>query len=380
MCGIAGFVKLDGSPADPEQLHRMADAMRLRGPDGEGFFLEGPFGLAHRRLSIIDLDGGAQPIANENSTMFIVVNGEIYNFPELRKTLEAKGHRFRTRSDSECALHAYEEYGTDFVQCLDGMFAIAIYDSIRKKFILARDRAGEKPLFLYSDEKQFAFASSLNALKPCDTARGPGYWEFLSFQYFPYGGGVTRMEKASVLEVDPARRNAAGGVEPTACDYFHPMFQKRTPELSFADSAAALRKLVTESVRERMGSDVPLGVFLSGGLDPAIIAAAASRIPSGEPLKCYSIGFSDPAYDESEQARRNFEHIRNHANRPVEFHHKVVNANDFGVLKSVLAFCGQPFGDSSILPTYLLCKFAREQVTVALTGDGADELYGGNER
>ena len=165
MCGIAGIFRKDCQPVDLQTLGSMAEAMVLRGPDGEGFHVDGPFGLAHRRLSILDLAGGAQPIANEDNTVFTVVNGEFYNYPELRKSLEMKGHCFRTDSDSECAVHLYEEYGTAFPEHLTGMFALAVYDSRKKSLFLARDRAGEKPLFLLNTKELFAFASDLNALK-----------------------------------------------------------------------------------------------------------------------------------------------------------------------------------------------------------------------
>ena len=374
MCGIAGFINLDHTPADPELLRKMADTMKLRGPDGEGFHIDGSLGLAHRRLSIIDLEGGAQPITNENNTIFIIVNGEIYNFPVLRKELEKLGHRFRTRSDSECALHAYEEYGLDFAEKLDGMFAIAIYDSRQKKLILARDRSGEKPLFLLHSERVFAFASSVNALKLIEPEPEIDVREYLSFQYSTGGTGILPMDKASVLEFDPEKNLCS-------CHrYWHPQFVPVKSSASFSESAEKLRSLVTESVRARMVSDVPLGVFLSGGLDSAVIAAAASKVESDEPLKCFSIGFRDSSYDESAQAERSFEYIRERAARPLEFHHKIVDPEDFEVFRSVLQFYGRPFGDSSVLPTSLLCRFAREQVKVALSGDGADELFGGYER
>ena len=379
MCGIAGIFQKDHQPVDLRVLESMADAMVLRGPDGAGFHTDGPFGIAHRRLSIIDLAGGAQPIANEDRTIFTVVNGEFYNFRSLRESLERMGHRFRTASDSECAVHLYEEYGPDFPEHLDGMFAVAVYDSVRKRLILARDRAGEKPLYLLNTGRLFAFASELNALK-----RIPGVeWtlnhdvlaEYLTYSYTPGSAtvynGVTRLDPGCSLLIS---------ADTTAFHTYWQFDPEERTELDFAHAARQVREMVTESVRGCLVSDVPLGVFLSGGLDSTIIAAAASQVETSEPLRCFTIGFSDPAYDESAQAERNAAFLRKHARRTVEFRKKVVQPEDFASLEFLLSRCGEPYADSSILPTWLLCRFAREEVTVALSGDGADELFGGYER
>ncbi len=382
MCGIAGIIRKDGLPVEEEILHRMSDAMRERGPDGEGFFVQGPLALVHRRLSIIDLEGGAQPIANEDNSILIVVNGEIYNYRDLTRSLMLKGHRFRTHSDSECVLHAYEEYGDSFPEHLEGMFALAILDLRKNKLLLARDRAGQKPLFYYSDGRLFAFASEMNALKQISGVEleldRKALGSYLTYMYYPCGSTVYR----NVRKLPPGTLLVLGqDREPVIREYWSSSFveQERSP-LEYESAAEHLYELVTESVRSHLIADVPLGVFLSGGLDSTIIAYAASRIPSPSPLKCFSIGFEDPAYDESAQARRNYECIRALADRKVEFHHKIVRPDDFGVLEKLLSHCGEPYADSSILPTHLLCRFAREQVTVALSGDGADELFGGYER
>ena len=379
MCGIAGIFRKDCQPVDLQTLGSMAEAMALRGPDGEGFHVDGPFGLAHRRLSILDLAGGAQPIANEDNTVFTVVNGEFYNYPELRKSLEMKGHCFRTDSDSECAVHLYEEYGTAFPEHLTGMFALAVYDSRKKSLFLARDRAGEKPLFLLNTKELFAFASDLNALK-----RIPGVeWrlncdalaDYLTFMYTPGRATVYR----NVTRLEPGK-SLLITANATAFQSYWTLCPEARTEVDFGTAAQRVREMVAESVRSSLLADVPLGVFLSGGLDSTIIAAVASQVESAEPLRCFSIGFNDPAYDESRQAERNAEYLRKRTRRKIEFYHKVVQPEDFASLEFLLSRCGEPYGDSSILPTYLLCKFAREKVTVALSGDGADELFGGYER
>ncbi|HBJ95668.1 MAG TPA: asparagine synthase (glutamine-hydrolyzing), partial [Lentisphaeria bacterium] len=309
MCGIAGIFRKDYQPVDLQTLEAMADAMLLRGPDGTGFHVDGPFGLAHRRLSILDLAGGAQPIANEDNTVFTVVNGEFYNYPELRKSLERKGHRFRTNSDSECAVHLYEEYGTAFPEHLTGMFALAVYDARKKSLFLVRDRAGEKPLFLLNTKELFAFASDLNALK-----RIPGVdWQlnydaladYLMFMYTPGRATVYR----NVTRLEPGK-SLLISANATAFQSYWTLNPETRAEVGFGTAAQRVREMVTESVRSSLLADVPLGVFLSGGLDSTIIAAAASQVESPEPLRCFSIGFNDPAYDESRQAERNAEYLR----------------------------------------------------------------------
>ena len=379
MCGIGGMFRKDGRCVDRADLVAMGETMILRGPDGEGFYMDGPVGLVHRRLAVIDLAGGAQPIFNEHGTVVTVVNGEFYNFPALRAMLEQRGHRFRTNSDSECAVHLYEEFGADFPSRLDGMFALALYDVRKKSLLLARDRAGEKPLFLLDTPELFAFASDLNALKriaPSSPRLNPAALvDYLNMLYTPgretVYQGMTRLDPGSSLMVAEGRIGYRRYWEPE---------RKIRPDLNFDSAVSAVRGGVTESVRGCLVADVPLGVFLSGGMDSTILASVASRLESSDPLRCFSIAFPDPAYDESRQAKRNAEWIRTHAKRPVEFHCITVQPEDFASLEFLLARCGEPYGDSSILPTYLLCRFARESVTVALSGDGADVLFCGYER
>lgn len=381
MCGIAGLFNSKGVPADLELLRKMAEKLKNRGPDGEGFFTDGIFGLAHRRLSIIDLSGGAQPLFNEDRTIIYVHNGEIYNHHELRAELESKGHVFRTRSDSECIGHLYEEYGMDFPEKLEGMFAIALLDLKKRKLILVTDRAGKKPIFYYSGPKGFRFASTLTAL-----AQDPdmpedfdlqAIWDYMSFLTIPAPDtlylGVGKMLPACIMAVSPDMEY------PDARIYWKPDYSRRN-NLDFGVCAAELRNVLTKAVESRMEADVPLGVFLSGGLDSAVIAAIASRIPSRQPLDCFSIGVNDPLYDESAAAKRNAAFIEARAARPVNFHQKKIVPEDFDLLRKLCAEYGEPFADASVLPTHLLCRFARETVTVALSGDGADELFAGYER
>lgn len=382
MCGIAGIFRTDGLPVEEGTLRRMSEAMKERGPDGEGFYFNGPCGLVHRRLSIIDLEGGAQPISNEDGSVFIVVNGEIYNYQELNMSLMSKGHQFRTHSDSECALHAYEEYGGEFPKYLKGMYAVAVLDLRESRLFLVRDRAGQKPLLYYFDGSIFAFASEMNALKQVPGLKfeidREAAGDYLTYMYYPCNSTVYRN-----IHKLPAGKSLSFTVEQgVRLQEYWPgsRYEWKQAAPDFASASDELYNLVMKSVREHLAADVPLGVFLSGGLDSTIIAAAASQLPAPAPLQCFSIGFEDPAYDESGQAKENFEYIRFQAKRKVEFHQKLVRPDDFGVLETLLSHCGEPYADSSILPTYMLCRFARENVTVALSGDGADELFGGYER
>ncbi len=381
MCGIAGIFHADGARVEESLLHSMAGAMCLRGPDGEGFFHSEAFGLAHRRLSVIDLETGAQPLFNEDGSIAAVVNGEFYNFPELRRELEAKGHHFRTRSDSECAVHLYEEYGTDFVSHLWGMFALAVVDLRKKKILLARDRAGQKPLFYFFSGGVFAFASELNALKQHPNMPREmdmqAVWDYLSFFYIPSPNTVYK----GVRKLPPAHCLVFGTdmPEPILSRYWRPDYSEKKT-ISEADAAQQLRALMRDSVRRRLVADVPTGVFLSGGMDSTIIAALASMEESSEPLNCYSIAFPDKAYDERIQAGRNASFLSSGTARKIQFHVKTVDPEDFTIFEHMVHYYGEPYADASLIPTALLCRFAREDLTVALSGDGADELFGGYDR
>ncbi len=374
MCGIAGIVNFDGAPVAEEILRTMTEAMAHRGPDGSGARTFGAVGLGHRRLSIIDVEGGAQPMSNEDGSVWIVFNGEIYNHLELRGELEAKGHLFKTHCDTESIIHLYEELGSQCVKRLNGMFAFALLDLSKRKLLLARDRLGKKPLCYFVDGSSLVFASELRALSLHPAAPREidpqALHDYLTLQYVPSPStiyqGVKKLPPAHLLEL-----NLATGRHRVErywhCDY------SRKGRIGFADAARELRGLVEDAVRRRLMSDVPLGAFLSGGLDSSIIVGVMAKL-ADMPVRTFTIGFDDPAYDERPYAAAAAKAFG------VEHHEKVVSPADPKLLRRIARHCGEPFADSSILPTYLLCRFARESVAVALGGDGADELFGGYYR
>lgn len=380
MCGIAGTVDFDGAPADQRLLEAMASRLAHRGPDGSGVHCEGPFGLAHRRLSIIDLAGGSQPLCNEDGSVWTVFNGEIYNFKELRRELEAKGHVFKTLSDTEVVVHLYEQRGAEFPKLLNGMFAIAVLDVKRKKLLLVRDRLGKKPLVYFRNGSSFAFASELAALKlhPAmpEELDPQALWDYFSLLYVPSPRtaykGVFKLPPGQLMELDLASRFQ------TASQYWSPDFARKEA-LDYDDAKARLRELLSDAVKRRMVADVPLGAFLSGGLDSAIVAGLMCEAASG-PVKTFTIGFPDPLYDERQDADASARHLRSLSKVPLESSVKVVEPQDFSILETLAKRFGEPFADASMLPTFLLSRFARESVTVALSGDGADELFCGYER
>lgn len=388
MCGIAGFVNLDGKPADRDLLLKMAGSIRHRGPDAEGFFTDGNVGFAHRRLSVIDLSGGAQPFFSDDGSKVLIYNGEIFNFQELRSSLESKGRTFRTRSDTEVLLRLYEEYGTGFLPELNGFFAFALYDSRERRIVLARDSFGVKPLFWMKRDSCFAFASELSALKklpsfPRTDINSAALLEYLALQYVPGSltlfRGVSKLLPGSYLAL-----NADTG-EILASECFRKLDFNRKREISYEEAKSSLRSLVMDAVGKRLVADVPLGVFLSGGLDSAVVASAAAHVlerqgAGAEELNLFSIGFPVPRYDETEDARETAEYLRRRTGGKIVHHVKTVQPCDFGLLEKLAAHFGEPYADASMLPTYLLSEFARERVTVALSGDGADEVFAGYER
>jgi asparagine synthase (glutamine-hydrolysing) len=354
-------------------VRRFAAAMTHRGPDGGGFFYGGPMALAHRRLSIVDLsDAGLQPMTNEDGQVVIAVNGEIYNHRELRAALEGRGHRFHSRSDSEVVAHLYEELGSELPQALEGMFALAVYDARRQKLLLARDRFGEKPVYYTQRADGFAFASELTALlaDPGTSAEvSPAALDlYLSLQYVPAPGtafaAIRKLPAGSVLEV------SAGG-SPSVRPYYR--LSGAIASVTEREGAARVRVGVENAVRARLMSDVPVGAFLSGGLDSAIVVACMAR-HSSRPVKTFSVGLLDSDTDDLSYAR-------SVARRWNTDHHELrVEPDAVSLLPRIVRQHGEPFGDSSALPTRLLCEMARRTVTVALSGDGADEAFGGYGR
>lgn len=376
MCGIAGFVGEGGR----EDLIAMTRALAHRGPDGEGFHIDDreALYLGHRRLSIIDIEGGHQPMWNEDDTIAVVYNGEIYNHLELRQALIAKGHVFRTdHSDTEVLVHGYEEWGDDLPARLNGMFAFAIFDRRRRRLFLARDRFGEKPLYYLATPRSFAFASELHALAlhpACSRAPDRrALQKLFAYGYIPsphaFLQGTRKLPPGNHLTLDFAEGHPSA---PRTARYWQ---FRLNPDDSLADDdelAEELRALLAQAARRRLISDVPLGVFLSGGLDSSGIVASLQKDAPSSALEAFTIGFNESSFDESPFARLVAEATR--------CRHRL-DTLDLGkalsLIPSVLDRLDEPTGDPSILPTFLLCRFARQFVTVALSGDGGDELFAG---
>ncbi len=379
MCGIVGF--LTHKPVDiPEHeiLRKMRDALIHRGPDDKGEYVrpldeKGPFVfLGHRRLSIIDLSGGHQPLSNEDGTVWVTFNGEIYNFEQLREELTNKGHQFRTHSDTEAIAHAYEEYGEECFRYFNGMFAIGIWDEFEKRLVLARDRLGKKPLYYSLMDETFIFGSELKALmiysafpKRVDPL---SLMKYLFFEFIPSPHTILKDAKklpaASYLIWDKK------GIE--VKQYWAPFDpEKGVEDLSEAEVELRMMEFLTKSVKRRLISDVPLGIFLSGGIDSSAIAALAQKEVPGK-VKTFSIGFEDPSFDESKYASLASKYIG------TEHHEQMMMPADLlNIVPHLPDILDEPMADASILPTYLLSKFTRGHVTVALGGDGGDELFAG---
>jgi asparagine synthase (glutamine-hydrolysing) len=367
MCGIAGF-RLQTSAGRP-LLEAMTETLVHRGPDGDGFYCRDGIGLGHRRLAIVDLATGDQPMANEDGQVLVIFNGEIYNHLDLRAELEAKGHRFATRSDTEVLVHLYEEEGEAFPARLNGIFAFALYDRTRDLLLLARDPLGVKPLYYAEIQGGLLFGSELKALAACPLfprkLDAIALRAYLTCEYVPAPFTIYRAARkllpGHVLLSKP-------GI--TRVQRYWDWALPAPVPTSFAEAAEVLRGEVYRSVKGQLMSDVPLGVFLSGGVDSSVVAACMAR--AGGRVESFSIGFEDPSFDESAFARLAAEHL---GCRPHE--HAFSEAELLAEVPRVLASMDEPFADPSIFPTALLSRFARERVTVALGGDGGDELFAG---
>src|SRR5215210_4644980 len=366
MCGICGLASSRG-PVDPDRLRAMSATLVHRGPDSEGELLDGPVGLGARRLSIIDLEGGDQPISNEDGTVHVVQNGEIYNFQELRAELERSGHRFSTRCDTESLVHLYEERGDRFAERLRGMFAVAIWDSRRHRLVVARDPYGIKPLYYRAEDGELVFASELRALPRGDVDL-EALEAFLAFNSVPAPYSIfTGTEKLPaghllVWENGETRIERYGRPAPVAASEIR--------DDGSAELAEELRARVRDSVRAHLISDVPVGVLLSGGVDSSLLAALAAQ-ESDEPVHTFSIGFEERSFDELDDAR-------SVAAMYGTRHEELVLRPDAALLLPRLAETfDEPFADSSALPTYLVSELAARHVKVALSGEGGDELFGG---
>ncbi|MEX2170348.1 MAG: asparagine synthase (glutamine-hydrolyzing) [Pirellulales bacterium] len=384
MCGICGAVWTDSRLAiERGTLREMIARLRHRGPDDEGAYtsqlLHVPpappqpgVALGHRRLAIIDVDTSRQPLANENGAIRVVFNGEIYNYRELRKRLEGNGHQFHTAGDTETLVHLYEDEGPDFVRHLVGMFAIAIWDAPRRRLVLARDRIGQKPLYYRHEDGRLSFASELKSLlaipgipREIDPA---ALDEYLTYQYVPHPHTIYR----EISKLPPAHVGVFHDGQWTVTRYWEPQWNVEA-QISTADAIQQVRDRLSESVRLRLRSDVPLGAFLSGGIDSSILTAIMQQ-ESGGRIQTFSIGFPEREYDESPFARRVAEHLG------TEHHELRVEPNAAELLPKLVWHFDEPFGDSSAVPTYYLAQLTKQHVTVAISGDGGDELFCGYDR
>jgi asparagine synthase (glutamine-hydrolysing) len=371
MCGITGIVRVDNAPVDSALLRQMTDALAHRGPDGEGFHIEGPAGLGHRRLAIIDLATGVQPMAGPDGKTWITFNGEIYNFRELRPELESCGYRFRTTSDTEVILAAYEAWGVECLLRLRGMFAFGIWDIPRRRLFLARDRVGIKPLVYAWDGRRLIFASELKAILQESLFPRELDWDafrdYLTFHYIPSPRTIFRQVRklppACYLLLDIERG------EPEVHRYWDLRFAPN-PSLSESEWLEGLRWHLRDSVRSHLVSDVPIGAFLSGGIDSSTVVALMAQAVKG-PVRTFSIGFDEADFDELTYAR---EVARRYGTDHTEF---VVKPDALEAMPRLAWQFDEPFADSSALPTYYVSKITREHVTVALSGDGGDENFAG---
>ena len=375
MCGITGWANLDPRTPPPdgaeELLRSMCERMFHRGPDSEGYLVDDGIALGMRRLAIIDLISGEQPTFNEDHSIAVILNGEIYNYRELRADLETRGHRFRSASDTEILPHLYEEYGREMVQHLNGMFAFALWDDRRRRLLVARDRFGEKPLYwgvfdhtlLFASEPKVLLAHpavqpnlNLNALR-----------QYLSFDYVPAPlsiyEGINKLPAAYTLTLEEGEIKVER--------YWRLSYQTAEPVPPVSEAAERLRELLADSVRMRLVSDVPLGVLLSGGIDSSVVTALAVRAAT-ETVKTFSISFAEASFDESQYARAVAKFLG------TDHHEERFSASLAANLVSEIgAWMDEPMSDPSLVPTYLLSRFTRKHVTVALGGDGGDEIFAG---
>ncbi len=396
MCGITGWANLDAKSCVPDHskavLHQMCNWMKHRGPDSEGLWLDSGVALGMRRLSIIDLHTGEQPVYSEDKSIVVVMNGELYNFREIRQDLEKRGHKFETQTDTEILPHLYEEYGEELVEHLNGMFAFALWDKRQQKLLLARDRFGEKPLYYGVFGGKLIFASEPKVLlenpsvKPeinTDALR-----QYLSFDYVPAPAsiykGILKLPSAHLLILEKGEIKTRrywnlswqkNGGNPHVSKEANPesgaLTNVRASALSFEKATKDLRELLADSVRMRLVSDVPLGILLSGGVDSSSVAAFATQF-STEKVKTFSIGFEENSFDESKFAREVAAHLGTE-----HYEEKLSVEKAADLISEIGTWLDEPMSDGSLLPTFLLSRFVRKHVTVALGGDGGDEIFAG---
>lgn len=374
MCGITGILYKGTKRVELEQLKKMASVLEHRGPDDEGYYInkDNSFGLGFRRLSIIDLKTGHQPVCNEDKSIWVALNGEIYNFMELREGLQKKGHIFYTQSDTEVLVHLYEDKGLDSLSCLRGMFAFCIWDENKKRMFLARDRVGKKPLFYTTIGEDIIFGSEIKAIlqcpqvTPCLDLRSMDH--YLTYGYSPpersMFKGINKLAPGHYLAYD---KDGVRTARYWSLNYENKLALKKS------DYRELVLSTLSEATKIRLISDVPLGVLLSGGIDSSCIVALMRRMSAG-PIKTFSIGFDDQDYNELEYARliaKAFD---------TQHHEFMVRPDLMGVLDKLIWYYNEPFADPSSIPTYFVSKIAREHVTVVLNGDGGDESFSGYER
>ncbi|MFI5331179.1 MAG: asparagine synthase (glutamine-hydrolyzing) [Desulfobaccales bacterium] len=369
MCGICGILNLDGQPVPGEVLQAMTALLRHRGPDDEGYFLEGGIGLGFRRLAIIDLSGGRQPMANEDGALQVVFNGEIYNFRDLRSQLQQQGHIFQTSSDTEVIVHGYEAWGPEVVRHLNGMFALAVWNRRGRELFLARDRLGIKPLFYGRVRNSLAFASEIKSLLVLPgiepTVSDQAVFDYFSQHFVPGDKTIYR----EIRQLRPGETLLVKDQELALAKYWRPTVAP-SPGRRLEDWCDELRQRLLEAVRLQLEADVPLGVFLSGGLDSSAVTAAMARTGARE-IRTFNVGFEVPKYDETNKARAVSQYLgTNH-----ETFRLTAAATD--LLPKLLWHLDEPLADATIIPTYLLAQATRRRVTVALSGEGGDELFAG---
>jgi asparagine synthase (glutamine-hydrolysing) len=371
MCGIAGMVYKDtAARVDPDRLRAMCGTLSHRGPDDEDMFVKANVGLAARRLAIVDVPAGRQPVCNEVRTIHAVLNGEIYNHRELRADLMRRGHRFRSGTDSEVIPHLYEEYGASFVTRLEGMFAIALWDEAQQQLILCRDRAGIKPLYYALPRYGLVFGSEIKALLAAGvsaTVDLQALSDYLSLMYVPGPRSIYR----EIRKLPPATTMVWRPDGYKIGWYWDLRETSPRHGLSSRRAKAELRELVAESVDQQLMADVPLGFFLSGGIDSSSVVAAARHVRPDGALQTFTVGFADCSYDERPEAALLSRHLGT-SHREV-----IVEPRADDVVDRISPIFDEPFADPSIVPTYYLCDLARQHVTVALSGDGGDELFAG---
>ncbi len=375
MCGIAGIYNFGtNNPVIPASLKKMTDTLRHRGPDGEGFYVsrEKTLGFGHRRLSIIDLETGSQPMSNEDQSIWIVHNGEVYNFMELREELEKKGHIFRTKSDTEVILHLYEEKGEDCVNFLRGMFAFAIWDEKNELLFLTRDRLGQKPLVYFNNGSKFLFASEIKAiLEDQDVQREvniEALYDYTSLGYVPSPHtmfkGIHKLPPAHTMIV------SKGNIK---IERYWDLYYENKLKLREDEYEEQLLEILKQATKLRLVSDVPLGAFLSGGVDSSLIVYMMSQLMD-KPVKTFTIGFQEKHFNEQKYAAIVAKHLG------TEHHELLVKPDAINLLPKLIWHYNEPFADSSCIPTYYVSKITKDYVTVALNGDGGDESFAGYDR